>query len=70
MVVGLVDPKNDLKALLERRMTSLIRAALREHLPCCQVPTLAGYRLDKLKQDFAVGAAVLGSMCCLLTHHR
>ncbi|WIA36413.1 hypothetical protein OEZ86_007724 [Tetradesmus obliquus] len=44
----------DLVRLLERRMLQLTGAGLRCASACCALPALAGYRLDRLKQDFAL----------------
>jgi hypothetical protein len=53
----LLDEGADLRALLERRMLQLVGTALREAPACAALPALAGYRLDRLRQDFEVSFA-------------
>lgn len=48
--------------LLETRMLQLVGAGLREATSCCTLPPLAGYRLDRAKQDFVVRLAGLIDM--------
>jgi hypothetical protein len=57
MVQPRFNARADLQRLVERRMLQLVGAGLRCASSCCSLPPLAGYRLDRLKQDFAVRAA-------------
>lgn len=59
MVEPHIHAKADLLLLLERRMVQLVGAGLRTAKTCCTLPALAGYRLDRLKQDFAVSESYL-----------
>jgi hypothetical protein len=59
MVQPRFNARADLLRLVERRMLQLVGAGLRCASSCCSLPPLAGYRLDRLKQDFAVRGAAL-----------
>jgi hypothetical protein len=72
MVQPHFNARADLVRLLERRMLQLVGAGLRCASSCCTLPPLAGYRLDRLKQDFAVrrvacrkGITLAGKRSCL-----
>jgi hypothetical protein len=69
MVQPRFNARADLQRLVERRMLQLVGAGLRCASSCCSLPPLAGYRLDRLKQDFAVSTAtcvVHSLLFCLL----